>query len=102
MHSSRFAVAALAVLALAGCGGSGGEGGAYRACERAVESQLKSPSTADFSGATGSTITSSGDTYKVSGTVDSENGFGAMVRSGFSCELREVEDNWELVNVSVA
>lgn len=102
MHSKRFAAAALAVFALAGCGGSGGAGGAYRACERAVESQLKSPSSADFSGATGSTITNSGDTYNVSGTVDSQNGFGAMVRSAFSCELREVGDNWDLVNVFVA
>lgn len=93
----------LTALLLAACGGTGagGVGGAYRACERAVESQLRSPSSAEFSGAPASTITQEDDSYRVSGTVDSENGFGAMIRSEFTCELREVGGNWDLVDISV-
>jgi hypothetical protein len=91
-----------AVLALAACGGAGGKGDAYRACERAVESTLKAPATADFSGALGSDITErGGGLFDVVGHVDSENGFGANVRTNFSCTVRNTGDNWELVDLSV-
>lgn len=51
-------------------------------CEDRIERLLKSPSTADFnSNATGS------GTWTVTGTVDSENGFGAMIRSDFQCTV---------------
>lgn len=45
-----------------------------------IEKLLKSPSTADFCGL--ETVTNLGDNrYKVSSCVDSQNGFGAMIRS---------------------
>lgn len=51
-------------------------------CESRVEKLLKSPSTAEFdTDATGST------TWTVTGTVDSQNGFGATVRSSFQCTV---------------
>lgn len=102
MNKQRAAAALLACVALSACGGgSGGEGGAYQACERAVESSLKAPGTADFSGPLGSDITANGDTYKVSGYVDSENGFGANLRSNFTCTVRDTGDNWDLVDLNV-
>lgn len=60
--------------------GSGYE--AQKTCERAIEQILKSPSTAEFS----SQASGSGP-YDVTGTVDSENGFGAMLRSSFGCTV---------------
>jgi len=51
-------------------------------CEAAIENRLKAPSTASFdSSATGS------GTWIVSGTVDAENSFGAMVRNAFECSV---------------
>ncbi|WP_437582746.1 hypothetical protein ACSAGD_10790 [Paramicrobacterium sp. CJ85] len=51
-------------------------------CEDAVRDQLKAPDTAEFdTSATGS------GTYTVTGTVDSENSFGAMLRSDFQCTV---------------
>jgi hypothetical protein len=51
-------------------------------CEELVVQNLKSPSTAKFdTGATG------GGTWIVTGTVDSENSFGAMLRANFQCTV---------------
>lgn len=78
-----------AALLLSACGdGSVSSGEAYRACEDAVESQLRSPGSADFSGALGSDVTETeGGGYSIRGTVDSDNAFGASLRSNFSCEI---------------
>lgn len=57
------------------------------ACESRVKDALKSPSTADFS----DDVTGSGP-YTVTGTVDSENSFGAMLRSEFQCTVKVTGD----------
>lgn len=51
-------------------------------CEAAIEERLKAPATADFN----STATGDG-TWTVIGTVDAENGFGAMIRSSYQCSV---------------
>lgn len=59
------------------------------ACEDVVSERLRSPSTAEFN----STATSTGHrTWTVTGTVDAENGFGAMVRESFECSVRDTDD----------
>lgn len=63
---------------------------AERACERAVRAQLKSPTTAEFSGTRGA---GSGSSYTVTGSVDAENGFGAMIRNSFTCEVNVVDES---------
>jgi len=60
--------------------GSGSE--AQRTCERAVEQMLAAPSTAKFSSSA-----SGSNPYEVTGVVDSENVFGAMLRSSFGCTV---------------
>ncbi|MDQ1206604.1 hypothetical protein [Microbacterium sp. SORGH_AS_0862] len=69
--------------------GSGGDGytmnnkfEAIAQCEAQIESQLKAPSTAKFN----SEATGSG-TWTVTGTVDAENSFGAMIRSSYQCTV---------------
>ena len=52
-------------------------------CESQVRTRLKAPSTAVFSG-TLAVANTDGD-YDVTGNVDSENSFGAALRSSFSC-----------------
>lgn len=56
-------------------------GGAVLTCKNLVEKNLKAPSTASYPrypSVTGNTIT---------GQVDSENGFGANIRSDFQCTI---------------
>ena len=65
-------------LALARAGGES-------SCERAVKARLKSPTSAQFDTKSYATASTAGFTVKVSGTVDSQNSFGAMIRSNFAC-----------------
>ncbi|MDA3779012.1 MAG: zinc ribbon domain-containing protein [Bacteroidales bacterium] len=63
---------------------------AYIYAEDFVSKKLKSPSTAEFPGVSEKDkhITSLGnDTYKIVSWVDSQNGFGATIRTGFSCTI---------------
>ena len=65
-----------------GGGTSGDEDTAIRACEGSVEKQLKAPATAKFSNVNARRVDDT--TYSVSGDVDSENSFGALLRSSWS------------------
>lgn len=51
-------------------------------CEDRVRDELRSPSTAEFN----SEARMSGGAWRVEGSVDAQNGFGATVRADFSCE----------------
>lgn len=75
-----------------------GGGGATRACKDRVEARLKAPSTAEF----GDTFDSKDDQgrWEISGAVDSENGFGAMVRNTYSCTITRENGYWQLVDLS--
>jgi len=55
--------------------------------EGQVETLLKAPSTAKFSGWGDTQMTPKGNGFIVSGYVDSQNGFGAMIRSKYSVEI---------------
>lgn len=66
------------------------EWGAQVACENAVSGMLKAPSTADFSGWQRSQ--NSDGSYTVTGSVDAQNSFGAMIRNQFSCKVRDKKD----------
>ncbi|WP_143546405.1 hypothetical protein [Rhodococcus sp. 14-2496-1d] len=53
------------------------------ACQNAVATQLKSPATASFTRVGASEV--SDGVYNVSGYVDGQNSFGAVVRMNFVC-----------------
>jgi len=67
-----------------------------------VKDQLKSPSTADFGGVLteyqdpDTIVTDLGrGTFRVRAWVDSQNGFGAMIRNRFTCEVKyQGNDKW--------
>jgi hypothetical protein len=63
-------------------------------CERLVKNQLKSPSTAEFTDAyqQRAEITSTATGMTWDGWVDSENSFGASIRSHFTCDYNEAKD----------
>lgn len=56
-------------------------------CRVAVEDRLKAPATAEFSNETAEKAQGE-DEYVVTGEVDSENGFGAMIRNSYTCKVR--------------
>lgn len=58
---------------------------AQAVCQDWVEDQLKSPTSAKFSGVA---TTAAGGQYEITGQVDAENGFGATVRTPWTCSVR--------------
>ena len=64
---------------------------AYNYAEDFVKKQLRSPSTAEFAGLFEKRdhITKIGTReYRIQSYVDSQNGFGAMIRSNWSCTIK--------------
>lgn len=70
-------------------------------CEEFVKDRLKAPATAEFSNQRAESI---GDQrWDVTGTVDSENSFGALIRSNYRCDIRYVgDDKWRAKTVKVS
>lgn len=83
--NKNFLIAAALAFGLVGCADTGSGGDVYGAesvCKKAVKNSVKSPGTAKFHNLV--TIPS-GDGWDTDGDVDSENGFGALLRSHFEC-----------------
>lgn len=75
------------------------------ACRGFVEKSLKSPATAEFQNYNkfAANQDSVSNNYWVSGYVDSQNGFGAMIRTNFACELKRSDSGqWLLVSLKSA
>lgn len=74
-------------------------GDAKRACqEDFIPKRLKAPATAEFSDVT---VATAGETYTVTGSVDSQNSFGAQIRSSFTCVMHSSGDRWVLDSANV-
>lgn len=75
------------------------ESNARAMCQVFVERLLKAPSTADFSPGAANPLDSV--TWISSGTVDSENSFGAKLRNRYVCQLRydAARDSWAAEDV---
>lgn len=70
---------------------------AYAVCRQFVEKRLRAPRTAEFPSfyeRDAVSVTSyEGGEYRVQAYVDAQNGFGAMIRTHFTCEVKHVRDN---------
>jgi hypothetical protein len=67
--------------------------GAYESCKGAVNSQLKAPATASYPNFATNTadihiVNNGGGDYTIRSQVDSENGFGAKLRTFFTCDAQ--------------
>jgi hypothetical protein len=99
-----FFAAAFAILASIGAIVSDGDpsprdqdDAAIAYCEDQVLASLKAPATASF---TGTYVTALDNGHRVvRGSVDSENGFGALIRSGFKCTVEPDGDTWNLIRI---
>jgi hypothetical protein len=80
---------------------------AYLMMESFVEKRLRAPGTAKFSQSAttdeASEVQYIGEgRYRIDSFVDSQNGFGALLRSTFSGEIKQVDkDHWHLVSLEV-
>ena len=69
-------------------------------CEEFVKKRLKAPTTAEFSNQEHRDIGK--QRWDVTGSVDSQNGFGAMIRGSYRCDLRYLgDDQWRAKTVAV-
>lgn len=77
--------------------------GAYWETQRAVEARLLSPASADFPWRpTKHSCNVDTQTYFIEGYVDSQNGFGAQIRSNFAAILRKTgEETWVVDKVAI-
>lgn len=55
--------------------------------EKEVKAKLKSPSTAKFSFSSETSVTRNGNTWRVTGWVDAQNGFGATLRNSYAVKI---------------
>jgi hypothetical protein len=65
-----------------------------------VADSLKSPSTAAFSGRDETRVYQDGNTWYVHGWVDSQNSFGATVRTRYHVTMRQHGQQWKLVDIN--
>jgi len=84
------------------------KGMAWAMAQRFIKDRLVSPGSADFGGwleqTTDECVTDLGSgRYRVKGWVDSQNSFGAMLRSNFVCIVAYAGDNkWNLESINLA
>ena len=76
------------------------EQAAESVCEDYVTDRLKAPASAEFPGAD-RVVSSTADEWTVVASVDSENGFGAMIRTDYVCTVRDISGKWDLVSLDV-
>ena len=77
---------------------------AYNYAEDFIEQRLKSPSTAEFPGVSekDSHITDlGGGKYQINSWVDSQNSFGAIIRSKWSCKIIFTDDKVRAENLVI-
>lgn len=73
---------------------------AWYACEQFILRSLKAPKTAEFESYSASNVRQvDDDEWVVSIYVDAQNGFGALIRSDFSCQVRKQDKEWWLVSL---
>ena len=75
---------------------------AYIMAKQLIEKQLKAPATADFASFRNSRVTSQpGDEWTVESYVDSQNGFGALIRTRFTIKMMVNRDTkyWQAVSL---
>lgn len=76
--------------------------GAIDVCEQFVSEQLRSPGSADFQDADVARVIAVGDDFTYSAFVDSQNGFGAELRTRFRCVVRHAGgDRFTLIDLDI-
>lgn len=73
---------------------------AFTMCQRFVKNELVSPATAEFCSILDAEIKELPNRkFSIYGYVDSQNGFGAVVRTRFICEVQFKNNEWILTDI---
>ena len=73
-------------------------------CEKFVKDRLKSPGSAEFASLLwdGIKVTKEGKQYTMRSWVDSQNSYGALIRTQFLCVVEDVgNDQWKLLDLTM-
>ena len=99
-YAGVWLVVAILLSAMCACGGSSevdDDSMARTMCQKFVRQSLKAPSTAKIPYGEQTVATLDNGHYIVTGPVDAENSFGAMLRQTYYCEThRKDGDMWVL------
>lgn len=82
-------------------------GMAFAQCKSFVEDRLKSPASAEFPTLDFQAFPRGQDTYAIRSYVDSQNSFGAKIRTDFFCEVKwngeehAARANWQLLQLEL-
>ncbi len=96
-------LASLLIVCFSACGQSDRKIDAWVCAQKVVSDRLKSPSTAKFCSYPSATVIDLGDNkYKISGYVDAQNGFGAMIRSNFTVTLTLTENGFKDASCNIS
>jgi hypothetical protein len=68
-------------------------------CEPAVSQRLKSPGSAKFSGFFDTRLIKINQAYHIFGWADSQNSFGALLRTRYVCEVKVNSSGWVITNL---
>lgn len=82
-------------------GPTGREDEVYEVCVGGVTERLRAPATAQFEDRAPSSVSWEAGRFVVNGTVDSQNGFGALLRSDWTCEVDWTGDALVLRSVDI-
>jgi hypothetical protein len=94
---SRLVLIVLAAVLLTACSGPQPADDARAICQQFVQDRLTSPGSAKFSPSDKTAAYQVGEAWIVMGYVDSQNGFGAMLRSTYDCRTTpNGNDRWLL------
>lgn len=76
---------------------------AYAISKQFVKDRLRSPSTAKFPWSATETTDLGARGWRVKAYVDSQNAFGAMIRTEYTCEVKTTDGgtNWTLMNLQM-
>ena len=102
-YSGVWGFAAILLSAMLACGCSGGsdDNWARTMCREFVQDRLKAPSTASISIWGQTAYKRENGHYMVTGPVDAENSFGAMLRMTYHCETHRIDaETWALDSLS--
>jgi hypothetical protein len=67
-----------------------------------VTKGLRSPGSAKFADYTDGAVSDQDPVYVVTSEVDSQNGFGALLRTSFTCEVQRQGEGFRLTDLKIA
>src|SRR5688572_7920328 len=74
---------------------------AFRACQQYVTRTLRAPGSAQFPDYNDADVSDQHPFYVVRSSVDAQNGFGALLRTSYTCEVEREGEGFKLVDLKV-